>query len=989
MKPRILYLAITLAGFALASANARAATINWTNAVSGNWSTAANWSPNQVPGTIDIAIITNTGSYTVSLNTSATVAGFILGASSGVTTQAFSMNGQNLVLNGPGTVTAHGVLNGGLSLYAPLTNSGIYIVNYHAQGQQYGGGGLVNQLGGLINWQGAGNISGEHSFFQSVPFDYFINRGMITKTGGTNIIDCQVFDNAPGTITNLAGTLALGTFQTNFAGTYYAAADATIQFNAVNDGTNIVSAGTPLMLGGNGQFQFLSGILYYPSNSIPNLALLGTRLELGPAFEGGAITNLALDGIVLSNSLPVTGIFAATNSPVLGNFTVASGGVFTGSNAATFGSVTVAGGAQFIANGGSANTLGFPSFGGSLTVAHGGVMTLAGNFGVKAPITNAGTVTISNAVVNVFYDPSHNLFAGMVNQSGGLMNLGNNVGIYNMTGNGNVGNSNSYFINQGMIVQLPGTGTTNIISCPASAQVGVQQISINLAFNFDNQQGTISNLSGALALSGFRTNLAGTFYTAAGATTQLGGGTAATPLVPGTPLVLGGSGQYQFFSGYLYLPANTIPNLSLQAGLLELGPGFQGGAITNLTLAGIALTNQLTTTLPIKGSFTVLNSGNSASLNFLRFGWDGFYGNGVYGNYGVAGGGVLTVSNATMNGAMAVANAGELKMERALMYGAVMVANGGLITVTNGGGTIYPSSSLTVAAGGTVDITQASLTVEAPLTNAGTININSPIAAGFGAGLFCINDGVSYNGGIINQVSGLINLASDRTSLNTDGDFFGGHEYIVNQGTIIKSAGTNICVVLSPFLTNSGAITVQSGIISMRPLVMQAGGSLNVGLNSAANYGSFIVTASSPDLTGTQPLAGAFNVTLNNGYVPVTGAAFNVLSYGAFTGNFASLGLPGAISWQTSYGSTNFTLVAGGGKPRFGTLNLSGTNLIFNGLNGSPGSNCVILASTNLTLPLANWSALSTNTFDGSGQFHYTNHLNLASPRQFFIFKLP
>jgi len=75
--------------------------------------------------------------------------------------------------------------------------------------------------------------------------------------------------------------------------------------------------------------------------------------------------------------------------------------------------------------------------------------------------------------------------------------------------------------------------------------------------------------------------------------------------------------------------------------------------------------------------------------------------------------------------------------------------------------------------------------------------------------------------------------------------------------------------------------------------------------------------------------------------------------------------------------------------PQFGTFNLSGTNLIFNGLGGSPGSNYVMLASTNLALPLANWSALTTNTFDGSGQFHYTNHVSPAKPRQFFIFKLP
>ena len=49
----------------------------------------------------------------------------------------------------------------------------------------------------------------------------------------------------------------------------------------------------------------------------------------------------------------------------------------------------------------------------------------------------------------------------------------------------------------------------------------------------------------------------------------------------------------------------------------------------------------------------------------------------------------------------------------------------------------------------------------------------------------------------------------------------------------------------------------------------------------------------------------------------------------------------------------------------------------------------IYLASTDPTLLLTNWSALATNTFDGSGQFHYTNNVNPAKPQQFFIFKSP
>jgi hypothetical protein len=62
---------------------------------------------------------------------------------------------------------------------------------------------------------------------------------------------------------------------------------------------------------------------------------------------------------------------------------------------------------------------------------------------------------------------------------------------------------------------------------------------------------------------------------------------------------------------------------------------------------------------------------------------------------------------------------------------------------------------------------------------------------------------------------------------------------------------------------------------------------------------------------------------------------------------------------------------------------------MFNGIGGQPDSNYVILVSTNPTIPLTNWLALTTYTFDGSGKFHYTNNVNPAKSRQFFIFKLP
>lgn len=137
------------------------------------------------------------------------------------------------------------------------------------------------------------------------------------------------------------------------------------------------------------------------------------------------------------------------------------------------------------------------------------------------------------------------------------------------------------------------------------------------------------------------------------------------PLVPGTPLTLSGGGQFQFIGnyqlgqflftgGYLLLPTDTIPNLALQGGTLALGPGFQGGAITNLAIGGMPLTN----TLPVTGNFTAINSQ-------------------LYGNFTVANGGTF-ICGSTLNGLLSI-------------------ASGGLLAVTNSSGTtINPIGALTV-----------------------------------------------------------------------------------------------------------------------------------------------------------------------------------------------------------------------------------------------------------------------------------------------------
>src|SRR5580698_2764986 len=79
-----------------AATTSKATNYVWNNTSGGNWFNPSNWSPAGVPTNVDAAIITNNGTYTVSILTNAaTVYSLTLGGSSGTQTL---VNGFNVAL---------------------------------------------------------------------------------------------------------------------------------------------------------------------------------------------------------------------------------------------------------------------------------------------------------------------------------------------------------------------------------------------------------------------------------------------------------------------------------------------------------------------------------------------------------------------------------------------------------------------------------------------------------------------------------------------------------------------------------------------------------------------------------------------------------------------------------------------------------------------------------------------------------------------------
>ena len=92
-------------------------------------------------------------------------------------------------------------------------------------------------------------------------------------------------------------------------------------------------------------------------------------------------------------------------------------------------------------------------------------------------------------------------------------------------------------------------------------------------------------------------------------------------------------------------------------------------------------------------------------------------------------------------------------------------------------------------------------------------------------------------------------------------------------------------------------------------------------------------------------------------------------------------------------GGTNSSLITVTVTPlgplQIGGITLVGTGVAFNGTNGAPNGNFYLLGSSNLALPLAQWTRLATNQFGPNGNFNFTNASATNAPQEFYRLQLP
>ena len=217
-----------------------------------------------------------------------------------------------------------------------------------------------------------------------------------------------------------------------------------------------------------------------------------------------------------------------------------------------------------------------------------------------------------------------------------------------------------------------------------------------------------------------------------------------------------------------------------------------------------------------------------------------------------------------------------------------------------------------------------------------------------------------------------------------------------NQSRLINCAITGLFLNGS-ILTNSASISLAQNCLT------------NVAINNIARVGQTFRPVDGATGTGAADILERqdgknWNIAVFNYNSSSANQTVNLSSAGLPPGNFVATNLwdKTTVTVSNSFSVSlsgkqaklfQLALVSTPPSPEFaamanGANGINGSNFIFSGSNGVPGWNYLVLASTNLALPVARWPVIATNAFDSSGNFTFTNNFNSSAPQNFYLLKL-
>ncbi len=415
----------------------------------------------------------------------------------------------------------------------------------------------------------------------------------------------------------------------------------------------------------------------------------------------------------------------------------------------------------------------------------------------------------------------------------------------------------------------------------------------------------------------------------------------------------GGTGQYTFSN--LVLNADTYTFNYDVSGPSSVGLGSVPNAVTvsNIFLTGSpGLHVGHTTTLPAQRGIYVAN-------------------------------GTATIEDVTSSGTVTIngpiSGPGNMNFPLGKSGSTTAIVLGGNNTYT-GTTTVGASCTVTVGTGSTTGTLGTGNT-----TDSGTLTFNR-------TGSYIYNGNISGAGVMIKNASGTVTLGGINTYTGTT--TIGAGALLINGTNGASAITVNSSGALGGTGLINGTVTVKAGgalalgagILSVSNSVSTAGNvSVSVNKSLSQSNGMAIVTGSLAN-TGTG------TVTVNNvGPALAAGDSFQLFSQPLSGGNTMTVSGGGTgVTWNNNLAVNGTISVASvqAAKPVINQTQVINGNFIFSGTNGTSGATYYVLSSTNLMLPLGQWTSVLTNTFPSNGQFSITNPVVLGNPQVFYLLQV-
>jgi glucuronoarabinoxylan endo-1,4-beta-xylanase len=260
--------------------------------------------------------------------------------------------------------------------------------------------------------------------------------------------------------------------------------------------------------------------------------------------------------------------------------------------------------------------------------------------------------------------------------------------------------------------------------------------------------------------------------------------------------------------------------------------------------------------------------------------------------------------------------------------------------------------------------------------SSGTVTLNNLTIGRQYAVQVWVND--SRSGSTTNRTETLLGVGGTTVTLGYNTTYTGGG---LGQYTI----GMFTAYATNHSFTMDGNASTQLNALQVRDVTLPPPSIVQQPTNQIAWVGSnatFSVTAS-----GAAPLTYQWFFNTTNRLAGQTASNLVLVALALTNGGNYSVVITNVSGSITSAAAT--LTVAPVPHPTFTGAQLSGANLIFTGTGGVATLNFYVLTSTNIALPLANWTRLATNQFNVSGNFGVTNVINATNQNQFYLLQIP